>query len=317
MNLGTGLSPWRRSAALLPGAPVALIAPSGPLPVDRFQRGLEVLAKRYTPLRSEGLLSRQGFLAGTDRRRLCELRWALSDPAVHAVFAGRGGHGLLRSICALDAICASELRPVPLVGFSDITVLHAFLAQRQVISIHGPVVTQLGELPEQDVSALFALLEQAAPPPPLEGLCAVRTPAAADLVHGRLLGGNIEVLSRLCGTALGTALCANEPVVLLLEEVSEAPYRIDRALTQMLLSGALRNVRAFLVGDLVRCDASGDDAPSALAVIAERAAQIDAVVVAGVPLGHGARNHPLPLGARVTLEARRGRLLFHDGAVVC
>jgi muramoyltetrapeptide carboxypeptidase len=308
----SGLPPWRRPPALRSGDRVALIAPSGPLPKERLERGMAVLSRRYELLDAPGLLSRHGFLAGDDGRRLSELRWALSDPAVRAVFAGRGGHGLLRHVGALHPVERDELRPLPVVGFSDITVLHAFCSQRHLVSIHGPVVTQLGELPEDDVAALWALLEDAAPPPPLEGLLTLRGPESE--VHGRLLGGNIEVLSRLCGTPLQAALHPGEPVVLLVEEVTEAPYRIDRALTQLLFSGALRDVRAVVVGDLVRCDPPTPDSPTALQVIVERAAQLHVPVLSGAPVGHGQRNRPLPIGARVTLEPRRGRLLFHDGA---
>lgn len=305
---------WRRANALRPGDRVAVIAPSGPLPEERFFAGAELLAQRYELCRAPGLLDKQGFLAGSDGRRLAELRWALSDPTVRAVFAGRGGHGLLRLVNSLAAILRSELRPLPLIGFSDITVLHAFAARHLFSSIHGPVVTQLPLLPAEDVKALWALLEHPAPPPPLLGLQPVG-PIARERIEGRLLGGNLEVLSRLCGTPFAGALRPGEPVVLLLEEVAEAPYRIDRALTQLLLSSVLADVQAFVVGDLTRCDPPSPDSQHALEVIAERAAQLGAVVVAGAPVGHGARNRPLPLGARVTLEPRAGRLIFHDGAV--
>jgi muramoyltetrapeptide carboxypeptidase len=303
---------WQTSSKLRSGDRVAVVAPSGPLQKERFSRGAELLGARYDLVYSPGLLTQQGFLAGPDGRRLSELRWALSEPAVRAVFAARGGHGMLRILPALTEVPATELRPVPFVGFSDLTVMHAFLAQRRHISIHGPVVSQLGDLEPTDLLALWALLEDPAPPPPLEGL-AVILPSAGR-VDGRLLGGNLEVLSRLCGTPLQGALSPGEPVVLLIEEVSEVPYRIDRALTQLMLAGALRDVRAIVVGDLIRCESPGSDGPAALDVIAERARQLGVAVVAGAPVGHGGRNRPLPIGARVTLT--QGRLLFHDGAVI-
>ncbi len=304
---------WRRGGRLRPGDRVAVIAPSGPLPEERFAAGSAVLASRYELATAPGLLSRQGFLAGSDGRRLAELRWATSDPSVRAVFTGRGGHGLLRLAAALDAVPADELRNVPVIGFSDITVWHAFSAQRRLISIHGPVVTQLGELTD-DAAALWSLLEDPAPPPAIEGLQVLGH--LADPLQGRLLGGNLEMLSRLCGTPLQSALHPGEPVVLLIEEVTEAPYRIDRTLTQLRLAGALRDVVALVLGDFIRCEPPGPDSPTALEVIAERATQLGVPVLAGVPVGHGGRNRPLPLGARVFLEPRRGRLSFHDGAVL-
>lgn len=306
------LQAWRKSPPLRPGRVVATISPSGPLPQERFERGAQRLSERYPYVQSAGLLERQGFLAGPDGRRLAELRWALGDPGVHAVLAGRGGHGLLRLVAALDQVPAHELRPVPIVGFSDITVLHAFAATRRLISIHGPVVTQLSVLPGEDVDSLWQLLEVPAPPPPLEGLTPVR--GAGSPVHGRLLGGNLEVLSRLCGTPLQAALTPGEPVVLLLEEVGEAPYRMDRAMAQLQQASALADVRAIVVGELLRCEGP-PDSPTALDVLADWATQLGVPLVSGAPVGHGERNRALPHGSRVTLEPTAGRLSFHDGAV--
>lgn len=306
------LAAWQQAPALRPGMAVAAIAPSGPLPAERFKNGAARLGERYQIFQSAGLLERDGFLAGSDGRRLSELRWALGDPGVQAVFAGRGGHGLMRLVASLVTVPASELRPVPIVGFSDITVLHAFAASRRLISIHGPVVTQLSILPDEDVAALWQLLEQPEPPPPLEKLTLLHGASAS--VHGRLLGGNLEVLSRLCGTPLQAALTPGEPVVLLLEEIGEAPYRMDRALAQLHQAGALRDVRAVVVGELLRCEPP-PDSPPALDVIAGWARQLGVPIVSGAPVGHGERNRPVPHGARVTLEPAAGRLVFHDGAV--
>jgi muramoyltetrapeptide carboxypeptidase len=307
---------WRAAPALRPGDQVAVIAPSGPVPAARYEAGVARLRERYRVATAAGLLSATGYLAGADGRRLAELRWALGDPAVRAVLCGRGGYGLLRYLPQLVAVRPDELRPLPVVGFSDITLLHAFFATARLRTIHGPVVTQLGELPAADVAALWALLEDPAPPPPLDDLQPVNGCAGQAPVFGRLLGGNLEVLSRLCGTPLGMALRPGEPVVLLLEEVTETPYRIDRALTQLLLAGALAEVRAVVIGDLVRCEGPADGShPSALAVLGERLATLDIPVLAGAPLGHGSRNRAVPLGARVRLCPRRGRLEFLEGAV--
>lgn len=309
-----GGSSWRAAPLLRPGDQVAVIAPAGPVPPPRYAAGVAHLAARYKVVTAGGLLSQTGYLAGDDGRRLAELRWALSDPAVRAVFCARGGYGTLRYLPALLAVPAAELRAVPLVGFSDITVLHAFAALARRRTIHGPVITQLGDLTAGDAEALWGLLEDPAPPPPLgelEPLTAVRTEAT-----GRLLGGNLEVLSRLCGTPLMQALLPGEPVVLLLEEVTEAPYRIDRALTQLLLSGALSQVRAVVVGDLVRCEGPADGShPSALAVLAERLGRLGVPVLAGAPIGHGARNRAVPLGAPVVVRPALRRVEFLDGAV--
>lgn len=304
--------PWRKPKALRPGDSVAVIAPSGPVPSARLAPGLALLGERYRVVQSKGLLEQRGFLAGDDGRRLAELRWALSDPQLHAVFCARGGHGALRLLPPLLAASAEELPLRPLVGFSDVTVLHALLALHQRVTIHGPVMTQLGELPEGDRESLWALLEGTSPPPPLTGLQCLSSNQRA--VSGRLLGGNLEVLSRLCGTPLQEALLHSGPVVLLVEEVTESPYRIDRALTHLLHSRALDRVVAAVVGDLMRCEGPVEH-PSALEVMSERLGGLGIPVLAGVPLGHGSRNLSVPLGVQVHVEPRRGSLSFLDGAV--
>jgi muramoyltetrapeptide carboxypeptidase len=311
--LASGAQPWRAPPALRPGDRIAVVAPAGPVPPTRYAAGAVHLEGRYELLTAPGLFHKTGYLAGDDGRRLADLRWALSDPSVRAVCCARGGYGTLRYLPQLLALPSAELRPVPLVGFSDITVLHAWAATARLRTIHGPVVTQLGELTAADAAALWTLLEDPAPPPPLEELLLL---AARAPVQGRLLGGNLEVLSRLCGTPLGQALLPGEPVVLLLEEVTEAPYRIDRALTQLLLSGALGQVCAVVVGDLVRCDGPADGShPSALDVIAERLHSLGVPILAGAPIGHGARNRAVPLGALVECNPQRRSPEFLEGAV--
>ena len=322
------LQPWRQGKRLRPGDSVAVIAPSGPVPPERYERGLAVLSARYRVEDSPGVLERYGFLAGNDGRRLSALRWALSSPQSHAVFCGRGGYGLLRLVPALSSLIGDgyAMGEAPVVGFSDITVLHALCALRRQVSIHGPVVTQLGELPAGDVAALWALLEDPGPPPPIVDLQPLNQAARGGdaVIGGRLLGGNLEMLSRLCGTPFAAALTPGEPVVLLLEEVGEVPYRIDRALTQLALSGALRDVVALVVGDLVRCQAPAaadgsvdtSGAPTtAQAVIGERAQALGLPAFVNAPLGHGDRNRPVPLGVAVELHCLDGALHFKDGAV--
>lgn len=296
-----------RALVLRPGDRVAVIAPSGPLPEERFAAGLTLLSARYEVVHSGGLMSRSGYLAGDDGRRLAELRWALGDPSVRAVFCGRGGYGAMRYLPALMEVRAEDRRAVPLVGFSDVTVLLLWQAQAGIASVHGPVVTQLGALPGEDVAALFALLE-GAPPADLTGLQALHGGRA----EGRLLGGNLEMLSRLCGTPLGQALRppSGEPVILLLEEVGEAPYRIDRALTQLLLAGLLDQVAGVIVGELTDCQGVGQ----ALDVVGERLGSLGVPVLAGAPIGHGGRNRAVPIGAPVAIDGAAGMLRFLAGS---
>jgi muramoyltetrapeptide carboxypeptidase len=197
--------------------------------------------------------------------------------------------------------------PKLLVGFSDITALHAWAARAHLVTLHAPVVTQLGALPAEDAQALIDLREGATPPP-IEGL---RRAAGSGRAEGVLLGGNLEIVSRLAGTPWQLDL---DGAILLLEEVGEQPYRIDRALTQLELAGALEGVRGVVIGDLHRCeDRDKPDGPSAEEVIVERLGRLGVPLWLGLPLGHGARNRAVPLGVRV--EVADGGLRFLDAAV--
>ena len=208
-----------RPPRLRAGARVAVVAPAGPVPRDAFAAGAAILGARYTLVHDERVFAREGYLAGGDDARAAELGRALGDPSVEAVFCARGGYGLLRILPRLDA-AAFARAPKLLVGFSDVTALHAWAWRAGVASLHAPVVTQLGHLPAGDAAALFDACESTSPPPPLTGLRAIDGGSGRGAVEGPLVGGNLEVLTRLVGTPWAPAL---DGAVLLLEGSASAP----------------------------------------------------------------------------------------------
>jgi muramoyltetrapeptide carboxypeptidase len=290
-----------RPERLRPGDHVAVVAPAGPVPRDAFAAGHAILGARYHLVHSERIFDRSGFLAGDDPARLAELQSALDDPSIKAIICARGGYGLMRIVAHLKPPATPKL----IVGFSDVTVLHAWSAHNQTISIHGPVVTQLGTLATLDVESLFALLESPTAPPPQD----LRTlvPGTAE---GPLIGGNLELVTSLQGTPFAPPL---DGAILLLEEIGERPYRIDRALTQLSLSGALKNIAGVVIGDLVSCTEKDGSGPTAEEVVLERLAPLRVPILADLPSGHGPRNRALPHGARVCLTTNT--LTFLEGAV--
>jgi muramoyltetrapeptide carboxypeptidase len=296
-----------RPPRLRPGSRVAVVAPAGPVPREAFAAGSRILQARYQLVHDERIFARTGYLAGDDDARAAELGRALADPSIEAIFCARGGYGLLRILDRLDPDALARA-PKAIVGFSDVTALLAWAARAGVAALHAPVITQLGALPPADAEALFALVESPAAPPPLEGLRALH-PGAAD---GRLLGGNLELISRLCGTPWQLDL---DGAVLLLEEVGERPYRVDRQLTQLGLAGALGGLRGVVLGDFVACVEKDGSPPDVEAVVAERFAGLGVPVVAGAPIGHGPRNRAVPHGARVRVDAAAGVVEFLEGAV--
>ena len=137
-----------RPPRLRPGDVVRVVAPSGPVPREGFQAGVAKWGARYQLRYDEGLFARDGFLAGSDERRLGELRAALADPDARAIVMARGGYGLTRILPFVDGDAIAG-RPIPIVGFSDGTALLAQAARFGVASVHGPVITQMAALPDR------------------------------------------------------------------------------------------------------------------------------------------------------------------------
>ena len=302
-------SPDKRPPALQPGDVVAVAAPAGPVPRDAFFRGLRILEGRYLVLHDEGLFSRDGYLAGSDTRRAAELNRYLRDPQVKAIVCARGGYGLLRILPLLDADALRQ-QPRPIVGFSDVTALLAWAhGTAGVRAIHGPVVTQLAEVGSRDGAALLRLLEEPAPAGPWFKDLRAAVPGRA---RGPLLGGNLEVLSRLLGTRYMPRL---QGAILVLEEVAERPYRLDRTLTQLLLAGVLDGVAGVVVGALEKCEEPDGSGPTAAEVVRERLGPLGVPLCFGAPVGHADRNKAFPFGAPALLDATAGTLELAEGAV--
>jgi muramoyltetrapeptide carboxypeptidase len=314
--VGTGGGVTRAAAfvkppALCRGARVAVVAPAGPVDRESLEAGLRVLAGRYAVTWDPALLGRYRYLAGDDARRGAELAAALADPTVEAVVAARGGYGALRLLSRLwpgGAGRPAVAGPAKLlVGFSDITALHAALQAAGHVSVHGPVVTQLATQPPGVVDRFFALLEDAAvAPAPLAG-----TPVVGGVAEGPLLGGNLSLVTRLLGTPWLPPL---DGAVLLLEDVGERPYRIDRMWTHLRLAGIFGRVRGLALGEFTQCEEPEADF-TLRDVVWGLAAETGLPCLGDLPIGHGRVNVPVALGARVRLDAGAGTLTFLEPAV--
>jgi muramoyltetrapeptide carboxypeptidase len=212
----------------------------------------------------------------------------------------------MRLLARLAAAAAPD-PPKLLVGFSDITALHLWLQAHGRISVHGPVLTQLGRLPPGTRERLFGLLESTSPAPALSGTLT----CVGGVAEGPLLGGNLSVVTRLLGTPFMPAL---DGAILLLEDQGERPYRLDRMWTHLQLAGVFERVRAIVLGSFTGCEER--DAPySSAEVLRELALATGLPCAAGFPIGHGEVNEPVPLGVRVRLDADARSLVFLEAAV--
>ena len=283
----------RRPGVLRKGDEIAVVAPSSPFDRTRFERGVQALGQLgLTPVFTERVFEKQAFLAGSDGDRQNELQRALDGPA-KAIILARGGYGALRFATTLRQIPAK-----PLIGYSDATVLHEVWWRARVPSIHGPMCTQLGEDPSA-LERLGALLLTSQPAAPIEW----KPEQSAGRAEGVLRGGNLATLASLCGTPLQPGF---KDALVLLEDLNEPPYRLDRLLTQLLLSGAFDGVRGFVIGDLV---APGEPQEGRAEAVAERLGSLRVPVAFGAPFGHAGRNQPVAFGAAHALDAGRGLLV--------
>lgn len=297
-----------RPPRLREGARVALVAPAGPIAEERIAAALARCERLgLVPVPGRAVRARHGgYLAGTDEERLADLRAAFDDPAIDAVWALRGGYGTMRLLAALDLAPVRQV-PKAYIGFSDNTAVHLALHARGIVSFHGPHAG--GDASSLAERCLQRILWNPEPAGALE-LPADAAPAMLHhgVAEGPLIGGNLSLLAAMCGTP--AAPRANGGV-LFIEDIGEPPYRIDRAWTQLLLSGALDGVAGVAFGSFTNCG----DAGELRALLRRLVAPLRVPVLAGLPFGHENDNWTLPLGVRARLDAGAGTLELLEGAV--
>ena len=290
-------NPFGPVRPLEPGARVALVAPAGILPdpahVERAMENARSLD--WTPVLGDNVSALHGYLAGTDEQRAADFNRALTDETIDGVWCVRGGYGAMRLLPDID-YAALKANPRPVIGFSDITALHSAIHREcGIVSFHGP--TARGELSDFSRDSLErAVIQQTDSCGIAENGRVLRKGRA----RGRLAGGNLALVSSLMGTPYSVDF---EGAVLILEDIDEAVYRIDRMLRQLVLSGALGRCVALVTGDFrppagesVRENRAIDE------VIAEAADAAGIPCLAGAPFGHISDQWTIPLGAIAEMD---------------
>ena len=285
------------------GAHVALIAPAGPLqkPEDlpRAQENARTLG--WEPIVGPHATERVGYLAGRDHDRLNDINSALRDPKIDAIWCLRGGYGMMRILSAIDYDALSRA-PKAIIGYSDITALHAAVQRKcRLVTYHGPTAREaMTELSRDSLRrAVVAQVDSC-------GVAPNAREINAGIAEGRLVGGNLAVLASLCGTPFTPDLTDG---ILILEDINEPVYRIDRMLQQLHLSGALNGCKAIAFGECVKCpeDAGGGGRPFD-EVLGEIARALSVPCLAGIPIGHIAEQWTIPLGAMARLDTAKRSL---------
>jgi len=249
----------------------------------------------WDPIVGDHVLERDGYLAGVDDARRSDLNRFAEDPSIDGIWCIRGGYGATRLLNGLDYRAWRD-RPRALIGYSDITALHSAIGPRaELVTFHGP--TARAHLTEFTRSSLCAAVTGAGATLSDPTIVTLRPGAA----QGRLAGGNLAVLTALSGTPFAPRL---DGAILILEDVNEAVYRLDRMLTQLRLSGALDRVAGIAFGRFT--DISEDqlnETRSLDDLLAEVAEQCGVPCVASIPVGHIEDQWTIPLGRTAVLDA--------------
>ncbi|MFF4358988.1 LD-carboxypeptidase [Streptomyces sp. NPDC001604] len=301
-----------RPSRLAPGARVAVVAPSGPVPEERVQAGLDVLRGwDLDPVVAPHVLDRHGqfdYLAGTDADRAADLQAAWCDPSVDAVLCARGGYGAQRMVDLLDWEAMRAAGPKVFVGFSDITVLHQAFANRLgLVTLHGPAAAGIdfikhARAQEHLKATLFA-------PERVRTLVSAGTALVAGRARGVTLGGCLSMLTSDLGTPH-----AHEGArggLLLVEDVGERAYRIDRMLTQLLRSGWLDGATGIALGSWAKCGPYEE----VRAVLVDRLGDLGVPVVEEFGFGHCEGACTIPFGVTAELDADAGTLTLDEPAL--
>lgn len=323
-GVGATLPPRRRPPRLRPGDVVGLVEPAYFTP-DAFDLDAilaTIRAMGLVPRPAPNIMSRYGYLAGTDRERATHLNAMYADPEVRAIFAVRGGWGSARILPHLDWSLI-RANPKLLIGFSDITALHLALSARtECPTVHGPnAASAWGRLSWDSFRRLAFEAETPtwAIPEGTEDRLAQRQGRVRTFRPGRasgpLIGGNLTVLTALVGTPF---LPSFEGAILFLEETEEAQYRIDRMMTQLALAGILGRVAGVVFGQCTDCVARGSSSIGGFTVsevLAQHLTPLGVPAFQGAMFGHVADQFSMPVGIRAEIDAAAGTIRMLEPVV--
>ncbi|MFF8828263.1 LD-carboxypeptidase [Streptomyces sp. NPDC015131] len=302
-----------RPRRLRPGDRVALVSPSGPVPEDRVREGAAVLRGwGLDPVVMPHALDvhpELPYLAGTDQDRARDLTDAWCDPSVAAVICARGGYGAQRMVDLLDWPAMRAAGHKVFVGYSDVTALHeAFATRMGLATLHGPMAGAVTFL--KDATTRESLRATLFEP---ETVRTLGLPGARTMVPGRARGVTLGGCLALLAADLATPHARRSLTggLLLLEDVGEEAYRVDRILTQLLRSGLLDGVAGIALGSWEECGPYAE----IRATLLDRLAPLGVPVVEELGFGHGPVGLTVPLGVPAVLDADAATLTLEVPAL--
>ena len=304
--------------ALRKGDVIAIAAPaSPPASEEKLEKGIRYLEQLgYRVVLGKNLHKKRGYLAGTDKERASDLNELFADTKIKAIFCARGGYGASRILPLLDYKLVMR-NPKILVGYSDITALHlAFFSKSGITSFSGPMVSveMSGELRGNAEEFFWRAITSVKPLPAIKSKKSEQIfTGKSNTSTGRLLGGNLSLVSALAGTPYFKPA---KDSILFFEEIDERPYRIDRMMQQLTLSSALKASRGIVLGNFSGCNPDPAKPSLTLSQVFEDVFERYAYpVVSGVRVGHVKNSLSLPIGVRVRLDGSGRNMEFLESGV--
>jgi len=300
------------------GDVIGICAPaSPPASESKLNKGIRYLEQLgYRVEIGKNVLKKKGYLAGTDKQRADDINTFFADHRIKAIFTVRGGYGSQRILPLLNYNLI-RWNPKILVGYSDITALHlALLSQCGLVTFSGPMVAvEMSEgLSGNTEEQFWSCLASTQPPDPFIG-----KPGITSSIHrkaistGRLVGGNLSILSSLVGSP---NFPKQKKLALIIEEIDERPYRVDRMLQQLQSTGIFKNVTGLVLGDFSTC--VHDKGKSSLSIQEVFKSTFDGYnfpIVSNLCYGHMKNSRSFPIGVRVSIDGKKHRVIFLESGV--
>jgi len=319
-HASSGIKPKRLKA----GDTVAIIAPSSNTWEDQeIHFAIEVLQSfGFKVKQGKHLFARHGYLAGEDAQRAHDINAMFADKNVDGIFCLRGGYGSPRLLPLLDYPMIKK-NPKVLIGYSDITaLLNGIFAKTGLITFHGPIARQnFSEYTLKSFKQVLfeptAPLDLGTPPPFMAAEGQAEQDNRITLINkgsatGQVIGGNLSLMVKLIGTPFEPDYRGK---ILFLEDVEEAPYRIDGMLTHLLIAGRLEQLAGIVFGKCTDCEAGSGNSLSIEQVLFDRLGGLNIPVVKGLMIGHIDDMATIPVGAQVRIDANKGRLTLLEPGV--
>jgi len=301
---------------LKPGDTLGIVAPASPAADERREKAKQAVEELGFQVKlGRSCFFKWGYLAGPDEVRAADINSMFLDPQIKGLICLRGGYGGLRLLKLLD-YGRIRANPKVFVGYSDITALHIAINQKSgMITFHGPMAASdmaEGFDPFSRASLLQAIMTAEAPGE-------IRNPGnepfgclVPGICSGRIIGGNLSVLVSTLGTPYEID---TKDKILLLEDIDEKPYRIDRMMAQLALAGKLRDAGGLVLGSWRNCQADPNESQTLAEVFADILVAANRPTIYNAAIGHSSPMITIPLGSKCCLNAGEGKLTVIESGV--